>query len=645
MSSEPHAFKPGLTWRSLLALITAVLIVVPASIYLSMVSGGTLALASAFIIAIIFSEVARMFAAPLTKQELFITYEAASVVAAASAGTISVFWIIFRLFYATNPMSWAFKIDGTPIPLRIPPWLAPPPPPIGRSTAYYARTLFHPDLFLPEVVFLTFTGLFLVAEIAMLMMMSYAFVEVERLPFPISRIDASLVETLSERDPELVRSFTLSIYPGAVYGILLIALPLLAGIRFIPMPWYDLTFLTEPYIPGALIGVATDLTPWIFGLLVPLNAGVGMLLGSVATWVFGNYLFLTQFRDVFPEWVAEYRSGLGLALLWQRSFFRVWFAPQIGFTLGLAAVAFFRFRRGIIRAFKALIEAARIPPEKRLYPPITVLLAMYLTGTVTSALLHWYLTATTGVPFPLWISLAYSVGLSLVLGVAMTTAMGETGFTITLPYVWHTIVYFSGYNDYPGWVIAPVLAGTAAPYWTNMVKAAYLTETRPIDLVKAIVIALVLTQAVGIISLDFYWRVAPIPSSAYPFVLIDWARIAIGDSLLITRAIRIDPGVLAASAAIGAGIVGAFDYLHSALGVPLSGPGFVVGTTTLPPYAIAIFTGSLIGDVVAPRVFGRERWSRIRGAVAAGVLMGYGIVIGFTIAAAFIMKAGWIWPW
>ena len=632
---EQH-FKPGLTWRSTLALIAAALIVAPASIYISMIGGGTLALSSAFVIAIILSELTRLSANPLTKQELFITYEAANIIAAANAAGIGFYWIIFRLFYITNPISWAFKINGVPIPLKIPDWLAPP---LG-SSAYYARTLFHPDLFKAEIVFTTFTLLYLVAELAMVMITTYTFVEIEKLEFPLSKIDVSLVETLAEREPEQLQAFTLSIYPGALYGLILVALPILAGITFVPLPWIDVTPLIEPYFPGAIFGIATDLTPWIAGFLVPFNAATGMILGSLATWTIGNYVFLKVFPKVFPEWVMEYRQGMNIGLLWSRSHFRIWFAPQIGLSFALAAVVVLRFYKSIIRAFKAFIKAISLPATQRTFPPLPILIIMYLGGTITSAIIHNFLTG-----FPLWISIPYTVGLSFMMGMASTAAMGETGYTIPLPYVWHTIVYFSPYNEYSGWVIAPVLAGTSAPGWTNMMKACYLTETRPMDLLKAIIMSIVLTQIIGIISLDFFWRIAPIPSSAYPFTLNDWARIAIGDSLLITRAIRIDAKILGGSFIIGVILISIFEFLHTKFGIPISGAGFVVGTTTLTPFSVSLFLGSIISTFFMPRYFGKEKWERIRGAIAAGILVGYGIVIGLTVAVAFIMNSSWLWPW
>lgn len=611
-------------------------IVVPASIYLSMLAGGTLAASAAFIIAILASQLALIFGEPLSKQELFIVYEASSLIAAANAAGIGFYWVIFRMFYVKNPITWAYTIDGTPIPLRVPDWLAPP---LG-SSAYFERTLFHLDLVKPISVYLAFTALYLVAELAMFMLLSFTFLEVERLPFPFSRIDAMLVDTLAERRPDRVKFFVAALTAGAIYAVFVVALPYVGGITFIPLPWIDITPITEPYMPGALLGIATDLTPWAGGFVVPLEAAVGMILGSLATWGLGNWLVLELAPSAFPEWASEYGRGMGIALIWQRSMFRVWFAPQIGFALALALVMVIRFRKSIAKAFAALVRAVRVPAESRGYPPMSVLLSMYFVGTFASSVIHYFLTG-----FPLWISLLYSIGLSFLIGVASTAAVGETGFSISLPYLWHTLVYFSDYRDYPGWVIMPVLAGTQSPGLTNIMSAAYLTQTKPMDLVKAAIIAFVVTQLLGLLSLDLFWRIAPIPSSVYPFTLFDWARIAIGDSLLVTRSVRIDPYVLLSSIGIGAAAISFFEAARIYLRVPLSGPGFVVGAMTLTPYATSVFISSVISNLAFARVFGKERWGEMRPVVAAGLMAGYGIVIGISIAGLFIAKSSWLWPW
>jgi hypothetical protein len=194
-------------------------------------------------------------------------------------------------------------------------------------------------------------------------------------------------------------------------------------------------------------------------------------------------------------------------------------------------------------------------------------------------------------------------------------------------------------------VIQPVLAGSMTPGMLSMLKAAYLTETNPIDVIKGLILGITLSTIIGTVSLDLFWRMAPIPSSIYPFTTIDWARIAIGDSLLVTRQINISLPIILASALFSAISAGLFEVAGRSFGLPLSGPGLVAGFFTLPPYSIAIIIGSIIGNLLLPRIMGRDAWNKLRGTVVGGLVAGYGIAVGFTIALFFVLNSGWVWPW
>jgi hypothetical protein len=292
----------------------------------------------------------------------------------------------------------------------------------------------------------------------------------------------------------------------------------------------------------------------------------------------------------------------------------------------------------MIKTIRMLFTRSR--EGKSMYPNVLFLFSLFLVGTLSSAIVHSILTS-----FPLYISIVYSVILSFFFALANTTTLGTTGFGISLPYLWHTIVYYSDYRSYSGWVIQPVLAGGMTPGMLSMLKAAYLTETNPIDVIKGLILGITLSTIIGTVSLDLFWRMAPIPSSIYPFTTIDWARIAIGDSLLVTRQINISLPIILASALFSAISAGLFEVAGRSFGLPLSGPGLVAGFFTLPPYSIAIIIGSIIGNLLLPRIMGRDAWNKLRGTVVGGLVAGYGIAVGFTIALFFVLNSGWVWPW
>jgi len=634
MSISISEFKEGFTWRSIVAILASTLIFVPVSVYLSMVTGAVVGMAATLLMVLVFSELASIFGNMLTTQETLVMYESLGVISSIGAASIGAYWVIFRIFYVTSPINWAFRIHGVPLPRLVPSWLGPPLTP----TSEYVRTFFQSSMIAPLIVYTTFFVLGFITEIALTMLLAPLFLEVEKLPFPFANIDVGVVNTLATRDIRYVRVFISLLFPGLLYGIFAITLPLLGAITFIPLPWVDLTPYTDSIIPGAIIGIATDAFTWAVGLIVPFSAALSMFIGSTLIWIIGNNLFLTTFRDLAPLWAQEYRRGMGIPLIWQRSLYRVWFAPQIGFGLGLMFLVLLITSRNFVKFFKSLSAARRTGHS--LYPNPILLFAVFLFATSFSAILHNQLTG-----FPLYISLVYSVVLSLLYALANTMTLGTTGYGINLPYLWHTIVYFSGYEGYSGWVIGPVLGGGFTPGMLNMLRAAYLTKTKPLDVIKGVALGLVMAFIVGTLSLELFWRIAPIPSSLYPFSLIDWARISIGDSLLITRQIRIDPQMLGGSAAFTIILAGLFEALRIFTHAPLSGPGLVAGFFTLPPYTIVTLIMSTIGNFLIPRVVGRETWDQLKGAAVGGLATGYGLAVGLTIALFFVRSAGWIWPW
>ncbi|HID90563.1 TPA: hypothetical protein EYP44_01220 [Candidatus Bathyarchaeota archaeon] len=631
--SEPasYRFKSGLTWRALLAMVTAALLFVPTTLYMNLMAGATMAVAAIFIIAVVFGGLSRFFGAPLTKQELCIIY----TVVGGIAGTIPVYyWLVFRAFFVTTPVTYAFTIDGVPLPELVPPWLAPP----RDSIVYSLRTLVHPDWMMAIGIYTVWVLLGFMMEVSLAMLFSYLFIEVEELRFPMAVIDSSMVTTLAEREPESIRFFITALYPGVVYGFLLCSG--LAGVPLIPLPWADFTWLSEKVLPGALIGIATDVVSFVLGLILPKSATASMLIGSLSIWVVGNTLLLTAFPQLFPRWTAEYFYGMGIAACWQRSLYRVWISPQFGFALGLGVALLMRFSKSVGRTFKLLLRPSAAMRRGVSYPSLLLLLGMYLAGTGISVAIYHYLVPD----LPLYVSLATSVGLSLLLALVVTMSWGELGFGPLLPWPWQAIVYLTPYKGYAGWVFSPAISLGGCGGMVNATKVAYLTETNPIDYYKGVAVGAVLTTVLGFIFMDFFWRIAPIPSSAYPHTMTYWPIYAMGDCLFATRQIHIDPAIVIGSAGASAAIL-ALGQALSKVAIPFSPVAFVMGFFTLPPFTITIFVGSLVGRYILRRFIGKERWERVRGIMAAGALAGTGFGIGIGISIALLAKASWIWPW
>jgi hypothetical protein len=623
--SEETGFRSGLTWRVVAALVAAALFFVPINLYLNLVTGGSVATAALYVIAILVTELARMGAKPLSSSEVFLLYAGTGVTV---ASLTPYYWLVYRAFFVNSPFTFAFSIDGLPLPYLVPDWLAPP----YGSPAYALRTLFNPAWAKPMAVATLFFALTVAADVGLGILLSYVMVEVEKLRFPFAYVDGALIEVLTERRSEHVRAFLAGFYPGLMYGALLYAGQAF-GVQILPLPWFDLTWFTEKYVPGALVGLATDPGFIALGMMLDLPVAGFMALGSCLVWILFNYVFTVN-PAFFPVWAREYYKGMTLAIIYQRSFQRVWISPFFGVALGMAAAITVALRRSIVRAFRLIAK----PAEAGAFPSLKLAAAMFLAGSLGSVVVYSFLVPG----IPLYVTLATSLALSFFLAVVVSRAVGELGFFPALPWPWQAIVYFTPYKGYAGWVWSPYISTGVQGSMCQAVKVAYLTRTKPFDYFKVYVLGQALNAVVGLLAMDMLWRLAPIPSSAYPNSLVFWPMFATNDALFATRQITLDPKVIGVSALASFALM-AVSPLLAKVGLPSAVP-LLSGLFIIPPYALAILVGSAIGHLVGKRMLG-ERWSSLRPMIAAGLLAGVGIFVGVGIALLLVARAAWVWPW
>lgn len=622
---ENEVYRSGLSWRTILALIITALLFVPVNIYLNLVTGGTITTAALYVIILLLSLFAGMAGSHLTSNEIFVIY--ASV--AATLGVLPpYYWLVYRAFFVNAPSTFAYTIDGVPLSYLVPDWLAPP----FGSPAYISRTLLQPAWAKAIAVSTLFFFMALLADVGLGILMAYLFVEVEKLPFPFAQVDYSLIQTISERRTLLLRMFLLGFYTGLIYGAILYPGQAF-GVQLIPLPWFDLTWFTEKYVPGALIGIATEPGLFSLGLILDLKVAYSTLIGSTLVWVILNWFFTVN-PTFFPLWAGEYRRGMGIAVIYQRSFQRIWIALQFGVALGLALGLILILHKSIARIFKTVFMGTRSASSA--FPSLKVALALFMAGSIGSVVLHSLLMPQ----FPVYVSLLTSTVLSLFIAMLASRAVGEVGFFPSMPWPWQAIVYFTPYEGYAGWVQSPYISLGAQATMCQMVKVAYLTRTKPLDYFKALILGSLMSIAIGFFIIDLYWRLAPIPSSAYPNSMVFWPMFATNDALFATRQIRLDPRMIAITTAISALLMLATPVISKAvLPVPL-----LTGCYVIPPYAISIFIGSLIGHILK-RYIGTEKWSEIKGPIAAGILTGAGVFAGISISLLLITRAAWVWPW
>jgi len=637
-SAEKPEFKPGLTWRSALGVIGSAVIFIPVSMYASLLIGSGLGGPAVFATTVLMVELARMFRQPLTKQETLILYYGAGVGGATWGGTL-VSLILYRIYFIHSPFAFVYKVNGVPLAKLVPVWMAPP----YNSPAYNVRTFFQPA-FAPALAYYgAMSALGFLAEISLDMMFARAFVEVEKYPFPYANVDVSFVTFMSERPKSYMKPFLGAMGVGLVFGLFAYLMPGITGFYVIPLPYVDFTWVIQGILPGAVLAFSTPLGSYVGGFMFPYDAAVVMLGTAIVVDVFQS-LFVTTWPNVFPKWSSSYFKGMGLVAISTRSFATLWFAPQIGFMLGGAIVITYIARKGIVSVFKSIAQVGKKSSSILGFPSMTTLILMYLAATLSSVALFHYLIP--GVP--LWLPLVMSVGFSFVIAVILASTQGTLGFGAPgIPgWTWQTLVYLTPYQGYAGFTAPPVIAGGAAGGFSQTIRSALLTETKPIDLVKLSVLTAIIGTLMGLISINYFWSVAPIPSAVYPVTIFAYPGTAQTDALIVTRELTFTPQIILFSTLIVMAVMAVGETLRKYAKVMWSSFGFLFGLYAGVPGAISLFLGSAIGYYLMPRfVGGRDKWNSMRAPVVAGEAFGEGLALFFATVLGMLMKSAWLWPW
>ncbi|MCD6563430.1 MAG: hypothetical protein J7K23_05890 [Thermoproteales archaeon] len=639
-------FRSGLTWITLLSIILASAIFTPIIIYTTISDLPGISGVLVYIILLIFWFFARNSGRDLNSHEILTIYESLQL-SSSIGGQVIALGLLQVFAIKVIPLSKNLTVNGRPLPDLIPSWLAP------NINIINSRTFLRPEVALPLIILAAFLTFYFMQEFSMTMINSYLFIEVNKLDFPFAVLDASISRVLATREPKIWYPFILGAYIGAAYALLQ-RMGLMAG--GILMNVYELIPFTEYAMPGAIIGVSTDILTYFYGMLLPLSTATYIFLGSVAFWIFGNHIFLRYFPNIFPEWAKEFRYGMNMSALQQRSWLRIWLSPQFGAMVGLALFVLVRNAKYIIQTFKAFSIIKGGEMQKLGYPPLKVILLLYIGGGIGTILLFWLL-----MPKLVFLATVLSLGASFIFATLGSRIIGDLGFPTTIPLLWQSTLYFMGYNNVDAWLLPVflsggmnrgastgtfVIAGNLTPSWVNTIRAAYYTKTKPGSLLKAYALVIILANVFGLITLEFLWRAAPIPSIVYSSTL-GWPFQIYNDYLLMTKEIKLYPNVIMVSAVLFAGLGALNEVTMKFFNFPVSAIGLLGGLSQLPPQAMALFIGSLINRVWLSKYMARKGidWSTTGPALMVGFAVGSSIVVGLFVAMSLASRATWVWPY
>jgi len=613
-----NEYEKGLTWRSIIALFFAVLLLEPAIIYYYLVMGEIMPL-SVWIILLLWVELSGIFGLRLRKQEIFIimTFE--------WIGLWTSTWfavdLIKRLYFANSEIAIMLGVSKL-----VPPFYAP----VGSDAlrVIQLRTFLDPAWATPLLVLAFSVILSAVANLSLGLFAYNLYGVTYKLEFPWASSQATVIDVIAEKRSAELRIFLLAIVAGLLYCFLVDIIPYMLGVILPTRQPVDLTPIADSVFPGALLLIPTDLSQYVLGLILPVEVTLAQLVGMAAAYIVGNHII--TLKDLWPL-EAKWRPGFSWLWIYQKSQIYFWLSVAIG--LGIAsAVAPMIFRyKNLLKAFK-LMKGVSGGAKGSFY------LLMYLIASTASVIMVYIFVPG----FPLWILLLLVVAWSFIVTMLQTYAAGVTiGFDV--PYLKEIVIYFSGYRD-PKAFFAPIQVYTGGSTVAQHLKMAEILKCRLSDYIKAYFLVITLGFIMSFFYVSLLWSVAPIPSSAYPYTVTGWPVEAIEfwrfQKWLWTGYLFREQNILAGLVA-GTAIYLVSDFILHKAWIPVV---LVTGIIQPPSFIIAQFIGSLVGNYFIAKHF-RENWSKVSAYMVMGFLVGDTSLRLLLTVVKLVSKSIWLLPY
>jgi len=624
-------FRRGFTFSSSLAVLYAIFVFVPSTIYLQLMVGAGGIPVSWFTV-VLFVELARLLGHRISKQE------ATMIFLLSSAVLLMPLDLIYRGYLRTSEIAKLFGIAE-----EIPTWYAPNP----MTGVYELRTFFHPSWAIPITIYVIEVMIGSLSAWGLGFLARKFYIEEEKLPFPIQQISSAAIITLTEEEKggrERARFLFFVSIIGFIYGFIVYALPFVvkayAGVQLtiIPVPWFDLTSIAERYFPGAIFGVATDLGSIATSFVLSIPMIISIIVGSFAVYFFGNWLSVRYNLAIQPWWLPQMPIQMAL----QRCILYFWGIPIMGFGMagGLMPVILRYLRRRSIKKTRVKGNSKRMIQE--IFSLKTYFLIPLLVMWAWSIFLYLYLAPN----FPFWLVFPLIIVVPIVSALVDGRMLGETGTTFIQGQTGNLlrIIYWSsGYQGVDVWFV-PAPWGRSGAGVLGQMKVCELTDTSVKDLFKMYWIFLPIGILVGFLYVQLFWSIAPIPSGRYPATEIFWPINAVNTCLWI-RGMRI--GLFRVDWLIESFLVGSvlailFDVFKLNRILPFI--GIVAGSVTTPPFAVTYGIGLLL-RIFLQKTIGKQKFEEMRQLIAAGLLMGQGVAIMIGISLILIINSIWFMPY
>jgi hypothetical protein len=430
---------------------------------------------------------------------------------------------------------------------------------------------------------------------------------------------------------------------GVGWGALYVLLPSVTSLVFsqpitiVTNPFIDLTPNTQKILPGALTGLGTDLGQILIGFILPLPVVVGTFIAAIACHIVANPFL--QRAGILKQWTP----GLDAIQTQVVNNFDFWLSFGIGTSVvvaivGLASVIAALSKRKK-QAASGVANVSLKPPPGRGDIPIWISLLAWAIGTVAFIIICHRLVPN----FPLGILIFFGFVWTPIFSYINARMAGMSGQHVGIPYVREASFMMARYEGVDVW-FAPIplndFGGMAQHF-----RTVELTRTKFISIVKVELLMLPIMLICSFLFWSFIWRLAPIPSSNYPYAAKFWPAHAQQSALWMTANRAGENNVLIQSInptyiGIGAGVA-AITYAGIAMsGLPmLLFYGLISGTHALPAFAIPMLIGALLGRYYFQKRYGAENWRAYAPVLVAGYYCGMGLVGMAAVSLALLSKS------
>ena len=637
------AYEDGFNLKTIWAAFFVGLIMLPGSIYLELVTGKSFAGAAEWVTIIMFIEISKRLFVKLKPQETIILYWlasglAASGLAAGSAASGGPFARMIWLQYLIQSP----QADG--LAEYIPGWVVPP-----RGTeSLIDRSFWAAEWFEPIGISLLVAALGMVNSLTIGYVLFRVTADVERLPFPMAPVQASgataLAESSSGAETWRWKVFTVGAMIGLGWGVIYVVVPTVSGIvlteavEIVPIPFADFTPRVRSVLPASPIGIGTDLATLLVGFVLPFWIVAGTFISSmVVTFVANPYLYHAGILTSWTPGMSTIPTSINNMIDFWLSFSSIGTSVVIG-VIGIVAAV-----RSFTKSPKTGGAGPQKPPEGRGDIRLPIPLALWVASTVCHIGLVYYLVPD----FPVWISAVFGFLWTPFFSYIGARMIGITGapYGSSFPYAREGSFYLSGYKGAAIW-FAPVPifdhSGMVATF-----RQLELTKTKFGSLVKLSVVSLFLLILFSAIFYSLIWKLAPIPSGAYPFVEKMWPLQATMETLWVKSTLPGGSDMISQIIKweyIGAGILTAgalFGILTLLNAPPLLFYGLIagLGTGAWPHYTIVTFLGAIMGRFYFAKRFGVARWRAYAPVLLAGYGCGLGLIGMASVSLVLIAKS------